>query len=583
MARIQSLRLRSFKGFEDFTINFGDFSVLIGPNNAGKSTIIEGLRAAAAMLRTAGRRRGSTPRTHRDGLFPTHSISTESVLSQHENLRHEFHQDETSFELRLAGSHILRAVWPPDDDSEGPFFYVAAKDDVPISSLRYIRENYPAPYIVPVLGPIEQNEPVLTEDYVLQNRTTRLASRHFRNHLLILSNSYEDDGTTRLDTFYRFAHEWLPPGIELERPSTRPGARSPEIDVYYREGRGPKELAWAGDGLQVFLQVLLHIFLSEEAPTLVLDEPDVFLHPDLQRRVVRLLESAPRQVILATHSPEILLESPKEAVTWVDRTRRRAVRAPSEEILDDLQAALGSGVSLRLAQVLRREAVVVVEGEDTKILRRLGATLGRNRLSTESGGLGVLRLEGFDNWPKLEGFSWLADELLEGAVTALVILDRDMRSPNEVSSVIRALSKAGLRHHVWKRHELESYLIVPEALSRLSGVGLQDIEGMVDDVCEELKTEAIANGVKYWSEYRGLRKSDIKVITAEVVDHVLKNWSTRDSRIRLVSGKELLRGINRRIQNSDGDPISTYSLASGLLPDEIEEEVIVVLDEIESL
>lgn len=557
--------------------------MLIGPNNAGKSTIIEGLRAAASMLRLAGRRRGPTPMTHRNGLFPSHTISTDSVLTQSENLRHEFHQDETWIELRLAGNHVLRAVWPPDETDNEPFFYVAAGSDVPVTSLRYIRENYPAPYIIPVLGPIEQNEPVLTEDYVLQNRTTRLATRHFRNHLLILSNSYEDDGTTRLDSFYQFAHEWLPPDIELEHPRTRPGKKGPEIDVYYSEGRGPKELAWAGDGLQVFLQVLLHIYLSEDASTLVLDEPDVFLHPDLQRRVVRLLESSPRQVILATHSPEILLESPTDGVTWVDRTRRRAVRAPSDEVLDDLRTALGSGVSLRLAQVLRREAVVVVEGEDTKVLRRLGATLSRNRLSTERGGLGVLKLEGLDNWPKLEGFSWLADELLEGAVTAFVVLDRDVRSPAEVSSVTRALGKAGLRHHVWKRYELENYLVVPEAISRLSGVAVSDIESMVDDVCEDLKKDTVADGIKYWSEYRGARKSDIKTIAADVIDHIEKNWASRELRVGIVSGKDLLRGLNRRIQKVDGKAVSVHSLASGLLPDEIDGEVIAVLDEIEAM
>ena len=355
MARVQHLRLRNFKGFEDFTVTFGDFSVLIGPNNAGKSTIIEGLRAAALMLRLASRRRGTTPREHRSGLFPSHALSTDSVLTQSENLRHEFHQDETWIELKLAGNHYLRAVWPPDEANDPAFFYVAAAGDVPVTSLRYIRENYPPPYIIPVLGPIEHDEPVLTEDYVLQNRATRLATRHFRNHLLILGSSFEDDGTTRLDSFYKFAHEWLPPDIELEHPRTRPGRRGPEIDVDYKEGRGPKELAWAGDGLQVFLQVLLHIYLSDDASTLVLDEPDVFLHPDLQRRIVRLLESAPRQVILATHSPEILLESPTDGVTWVDRTRRHAVRAPSDGVLDDLRTALGSGVSLRLAQVLRRE------------------------------------------------------------------------------------------------------------------------------------------------------------------------------------------------------------------------------------
>jgi len=226
---------------------------------------------------------------------------------------------------------------------------------------------------------------------------------------------------------------------------------------------------------------------------------------------------------------------------------------------------------------------VVVEGEDAKLLRRLGATLGRNRLATERAGLGVLKLEGLDNWPKLEGFSWLADELLQGAVSAFVVLDRDVRSPAEVSSVGKALAKAGLRHHVWKSHELESYLVVPEALARLSEVAAADVEVMIDEVCEELRQDTVADGIKYWSEYRGTRKTDIKTIASDVMDHVQKNWATRELRVGIVSGKHLLRGLNRRIQEAGGKSISTLSLASGLLPDEVHAEVVGVLDEIESL
>lgn len=583
MPRIQQLRLYSFKGFQDFTTTFGDFSVLVGPNNAGKSTIIEGLRASAGMLRWAGRRQGQGKRNHKSGLFPSHELSSGSMLTQSENLRHEFRSVETWMELRLAGNHTLRAVWPPDEGDQTPFFYVAGKDDLPITGLRYIRDNFPAPYVIPVLGPVEPYEQLLSEDYVIKSRLTRLATRHFRNNLLIMSRIWESDGGTRLDRFFEFAHSWLPAGIELEPPSTRPADKGTEIDVFYREGRVPKELAWAGDGLQVFLQVLLHVFLSEDAETLVLDEPDVFLHPDLQRRVVRLLEASDRQIILATHSPEIVLESPRTAVTWVDRTRKRAIRAPDDEVFDDLRHALGSGVSLRLAQVLRREAVVIVEGDDARILRLLGRTLGRTRLFTEGKGLGVLSLEGLDNWPKLEGFSWLADELLGGAVHALVILDRDVRSDPEVSRVKAALNKAGMRSHVWKSHELENYLIQESALVRITGLSESDVGQLLDEACETLKTDTIAAGIKYWSEPRSAKGVDIKSVAQDVIIHVEKNWTSRSSRLRLVSGKDLFRHMNRSLQGMKLQALTPIGMARALRATEIDEEIADVLDVIEEI
>jgi predicted ATPase len=575
--------LRNFKGFEDFTVSFGDFAVLVGPNNAGKSTVIEGLRASARMLRWASRRHGQEMREHRKGLFAAHPLSSESILIQSENLRHEFRDTETWLELRLAGQHALRAVWPSEDSGDSPFFYVAGKDDMPIKQLRHIRDNFPAPYVIPVLGPIETYEPLLTEDHVLQSRMTHLATRHFRNNLLILSTISESDGSTRLDTFYRFAHDWLPAGIELEHPTTRSADKGIEIDLFYREGRVPKELAWAGDGIQAFLQVLLHVFLADEAQTIVLDEPDVLLHPDLQRRVIRLLESMDRQVILATHSPEMVLESPPHAVTWIDRTRKRAVRAPEAAVLDDLRQALGSGVSLRLAQVLRREAVVIVEGDDIKILRILGRIVGRNRLTTESSGLGLLKLEGLDNWPKLEGFSWLADELLEGAVQALVILDRDVRSDSEVSGMKRSLTKAGLSSHVWRSHEIENYLLQPTALARSTGLTETEIGDLLDEACEALKSDTIGLGVKYWSRQGSKKGIDVKDTTVEVVNRVERSWTTRDDRMRLVSGKDLLRYLNKALQVLGLANLTAMGLASRLLPDEIDREIVGVLDMVEEL
>src|SRR5688500_8020666 len=43
---IKRLILTNFKGFEQFTVGFGSETFLVGPNNAGKSTIIAALRAS---------------------------------------------------------------------------------------------------------------------------------------------------------------------------------------------------------------------------------------------------------------------------------------------------------------------------------------------------------------------------------------------------------------------------------------------------------------------------------------------------------------------------------------------------------
>jgi predicted ATPase len=95
--------------------------------------------------------------------------------------------------------------------------------------------------------------------------------------------------------------------------------------------------------------------------TIILDEPEVYLHPDLQRRLVHLLESTGRQVIVATHSAEMIAESAGRLTAIVDRTRRRANRQRSDADYEMLSSTLGTAFNLRLAKALRSHVAVFVE------------------------------------------------------------------------------------------------------------------------------------------------------------------------------------------------------------------------------
>ena len=50
---IRSLSLKNFKAFETFRVSFNGDAYLVGPNNAGKSTVIAALRSVANMVRMA--------------------------------------------------------------------------------------------------------------------------------------------------------------------------------------------------------------------------------------------------------------------------------------------------------------------------------------------------------------------------------------------------------------------------------------------------------------------------------------------------------------------------------------------------
>lgn len=317
-------------------------------------------------------------------------------------------------------------MWPAVVDSAGnatgeqPFFFVRVKGkpfqlrDKP----QTWRDRHVGIGVIPTLSPVLKRETVRDEAYLASSVRTRRVSQHVRNHLLQLSQ--ED----QFEDFVAFALGHLPEVDQLEVATDRNADGVLEIDVYYRElgERIPKEICWAGDGLQIYLQILWFAWHYRKYPIVIFDEPDVFLHADLQRRLVRVFEEMDAQVITATHSPEMLAEAADEAVLWIDKTRQKAIYRPDPATLQDLSTQIGSGFNLRLASALRAKAVVFVEGKDMKVLRTFAATAKCTKLATEQE-IAAIALGGFTRWVGVEPFKWLIDGFLGSSVEVAVLLD----------------------------------------------------------------------------------------------------------------------------------------------------------------
>jgi energy-coupling factor transporter ATP-binding protein EcfA2 len=494
--QLKEVRIEHYKAFDRFTLMLGSKAFLVGPNNAGKSTLISAVRAASEMLRHASRRRPTLYRSHGKRRVRAHALSPVTKTLVTENLRHQFRAAESSLRLRTDTDLILTAVWP-EDEEEIPFFYLERKDGRLLSEPKSVRELVGEIGIVSGLYPISQHERVLADDYVRMNYETRRSSQHARNHLLQLATSYDErrEEFQEWGAFKEYVLKWLPELDDIEvdiRLGAEPGTR--EIDVFIMEhgDRTPKELFWAGDGMQVFIQLLVHCWRLSGADVIVLDEPDLYLHADLQRRLVRLLQSTAGQTITATHSPEMLAEAAADTVVWVDKSRRRGVRRPAPATLEDLSAQIGSNFNLRLATALRARAVLFVEGQDMSVLRRLASTCSANAVAEERG-CAVIGMEGFSKWVHVEPFQWLVEKFLEGAVRVFVLLDRDYRTDTQVRDIERKLGAVGVTAHVWRRKELESYLLESTTIARLSGLDKTEVTERLRKITDARRTRSRAS------------------------------------------------------------------------------------------
>jgi hypothetical protein len=176
--------------------------------------------------------------------------------------------------------------------------------------------------------------------------------------------------------------------------------------------------AWAGSGEFAAIQVVTAVLNAEPKSLVLLDEPEVSLHPGAQRRLLHFLATTARerrlQVVFATHSPMLLEDLPPEAIKVLD------VDPATNRVVLRSQSSSPEAAFIALEHRFKKKTVVV---EDSlakevvlKALRGGGdALVGVIDVKELPGGAHTLRSRSLPAWA------------LEGRDDTLLMLDGDMR------------------------------------------------------------------------------------------------------------------------------------------------------------
>ncbi|WP_431896333.1 ATP-dependent nuclease [Micromonospora haikouensis] len=577
---IAELQLSSFRAFTAYRVQFRKENILVGPNSAGKSTLLMALRFARTCTRQAYRVKPTEARQHQGSWIQSYPSPVRNFEVLSESIRHEFrNSEEASLTLRWKNGASVTAVWPAtSDENEAPYFYLRNTIGNSPRSIAQVRTEFHDIASVPALSTLEHEEDVLDSEYVRQHLDSHRASRHFRNQLLQLANN------GLWDEFCEFTSPWMG-GFELTEPTVAYAiGGEPGIDLFYREpgSSRQKEVVWAGDGFQIWLQLLLHLYRNRHAETVLLDEPEVFLHPDLQRRLMRLLTSLDNQFIFATHSAEVLAEVDRRSILWIDKTRKRAIRNPQNESLEAMSSHLGSSFNLALAKALRARGVLFVEGEDVRLLRSLSATAGYPSITAETR-LAVVPIEGFSNWHRAENFGWIAQEFLNSAVSGLLIVDRDYRTGSQVQEIEDRVRKTGIAVHTWSRKEVESYLLDSDVISRLSKCPVEEVRLLLEQATEAEEQQCFTQLTAHLLQAEGKSKKSVATVMKESQDQFNKNWPDLQYRISIAPPKNVLATVNQGLQARGYKAVSFTAIAKHMRLSEIDREMLYVLERIEDL
>ena len=488
------------------------------------------------------------------------------------NLAHNYADEPAEIRYTHTNGNVLTIYVHPEQQ------VVAELDaqDGPVGPVAEYYRKFPIDLVVvPTLGPFEEEEVFVLDQTVERTRNTRLAHRNFRNILFRMSS----EEYSQLQELVE--RTW--PEVSLQRPERH--GNPAQITLMYDEKRVPREVHWAGFGFQIWLQLLVQLLRGNTANSvLVLDEPDVYLHADLQRRLTRLARDRFQQVFIATHSAEIINElSPGEIVS-VSRGWRSGRRVQTDEGYRALFSYVGSSENAEFARLARSRRIMFFEGEDRKLLRRLLRLANSDNLVSDPDTI-LMKTDGFGNWSRITGAAWTLKNALSMDVKIGALFDRDYRCDGEVEKFEAKVSSDEIMCRVLKKKEIENYLLVPDLLVRSivtrsgdKGVVLSEGDAlrMVDDMLEAHRSAAQAAYTGFHVKHMALvsKETDAVTVVAEANKIFDARWSEREGALSMVPGKAFISDISRELQTNFGSSLSPAFLASRMRVDEVDAEII---------
>jgi len=450
---IRKVTLRNFKRFGDVEISLPGHVVLAGPNNTGKTTLLQALAAwELALQRWQELNTTAKPQ----GTFPFKEIARPDFLAVPvRSLDLIWHERRTNSEISIGvqmdNGHSVTMEMRFDREQ------IRVRPSAATRDYHASMTKLNAIYVPPMTG-LVPDEPLLGRDETIDARLAEGRPGEVLRNLLVRAGRSEP-AWRKLETSIDrlFGYRILPPN-EMGR----------SILAEYKVGEGGTrfDIASAGSGFQQVL-MLLTFLVTRPGSVLLLDEPDAHLHVLLQDAIYSELRAVAAeqhsQLILATHS-EVIINSvdPSELMVMYGQPRVMADSRERQQLIRGLKILSNTDVMLASTA----PGILYVEGyTDIEILRAWAKVLDHqatdllttklfwHKYSEQTRG-------GAEGFPSRDHFNAL--RLVYAGMKGLEIQDRD-GNPNLPETTVNG---DGLQLVRWSRYEIESYLVHPAAIER---------------------------------------------------------------------------------------------------------------------
>lgn len=266
---LKNLTIEGFRGFSKAdTIEFalpnglpgGGITAIVGPNNSGKSTIIEALAS----------RKPTDP--------PTFNFGVRNKLTDRVTLTYEFEDHTETVASIRAGSSATTQSEVKFDQSK--VFVVPSRR-----------------HFTPYFGTnSEMDRHRFRNTYTQHAQLRNSALMYFEGRLLRIERDHD-----KFDpVIKRVIPDLLSWSIDQDENN--------QYYLKFTSSSRSHSSAGVGDGIVSVFVIVNALYDSEPGETIAIDEPELSLHPQVQKRLCGVFDeyAKDRQLILATHSPYFL-------------------------------------------------------------------------------------------------------------------------------------------------------------------------------------------------------------------------------------------------------------------------------------
>jgi predicted ATPase len=574
---LESIQYKNYRCFDDHTLPINAETIIVGKNNAGKSTIIEGLRLLAIITE----RYKNIPFKNVPGWLDvplSHKgagVSLAKLNMSWENIFHRYQDPPGKILATFSNGYKLTVHVGPEKSTHTVI--QKSNNHVIGNKAQANKAKLPKISVLPQISPLQKEENILSVDYVKANLSSHLSSNHFRNQLAIFYDEYFEE--------FKELSESSWPGLQIRSLEGKDNLPHEPIELLVRDGSFVAEIGWMGHGLQMWLQTMWFITRSQKSDTIILDEPDVYMHPDLQRKLLRFIRGRNPQCLIATHSTELLAETEPSNILIVERSRRKSSFSTNLPAVQRIIEKIGSAQNLHLTRLWSAGRLLLVEGKDIKFLKHFQNILfPESQISFEA--LPNMPIGGWSGWPYAIGSAMLLTNAFDEQIITYCVLDSDYYTPETIQSRKDEAQEKNVNLHIWNRKEIENYLISPSVIQRVISSKTQNSFPTIDEI--EIKISTISDSLKEYTKdcfsqeflnnQRSLGVASANRNARELVDEY---WTDNMRKTFIVSGKKVISELSKWTTEIYGISFGVNALLYAITREDLDSEVVDLIRKIE--